>query len=296
METGSNKSLYTLIAVVVFGIFLSLSYFLYQDQLKSVLADVMNKSSVTTSIKLDNNGLIPTPEAFFTSTILADGTCSITNYTGLSKDVIIPATINGVKVTTIGGTAFYNKGLTSLIIPLGITRIENGTSEDVGAFSRNYLTLVTIPDSVTYIGNDAFYGNRVERLYLGDNVKTLALRCFKSNSISEIVFNSKLEVIGDQAFRFNALVNVTIPGSVKTLGHLSFSQNKLVTFTIPSSVTTISEYMLGSNNLTVINIPNSLKANIQANPKLLGKYAPGNLIWTSTEDSLSTWESIARYY
>lgn len=31
METGSNKSLFTYVAVVIFGIFLSLSYWLFQD-------------------------------------------------------------------------------------------------------------------------------------------------------------------------------------------------------------------------------------------------------------------------
>ena len=44
MESGSNKSLFTLIAVVIFGIFLSLSYWLFGDELKSVLADVMGKT------------------------------------------------------------------------------------------------------------------------------------------------------------------------------------------------------------------------------------------------------------
>lgn len=51
MESGSNKSLYTLIAVVVFGIFLSLSYFLFQDQLKGVLADVISKANSSLSSK-----------------------------------------------------------------------------------------------------------------------------------------------------------------------------------------------------------------------------------------------------
>lgn len=31
METGSNKSLFTYVAVVIFGIFLGLSYWLFQD-------------------------------------------------------------------------------------------------------------------------------------------------------------------------------------------------------------------------------------------------------------------------
>lgn len=53
MESGSNKSLYTLIAVVVFGIFLSLSYFLFQDSLKGILASVTDNSSQKINKKLD---------------------------------------------------------------------------------------------------------------------------------------------------------------------------------------------------------------------------------------------------
>lgn len=49
MDNASNKGLYTLIAIVVFGIFLSLSYWLFQDQMKNVLADVMFKTSIATS-------------------------------------------------------------------------------------------------------------------------------------------------------------------------------------------------------------------------------------------------------
>lgn len=36
MDSGSYKALYILLAVVIFGIFLSLSYWLFQDQLKVV--------------------------------------------------------------------------------------------------------------------------------------------------------------------------------------------------------------------------------------------------------------------
>ena len=49
MDNASNKGLYTLIAIVVFGIFISLSYWLFQDQMKNVLADVMFKTSIATS-------------------------------------------------------------------------------------------------------------------------------------------------------------------------------------------------------------------------------------------------------
>ena len=42
IEGGSNKSLFTLIAVVIFGIFLSLSYWLFQDEMKGVLGSVLD--------------------------------------------------------------------------------------------------------------------------------------------------------------------------------------------------------------------------------------------------------------
>jgi hypothetical protein len=49
MDLGSSKSLFTLIAVVIFGVFLSLSYWMFQDELKGVLASVLDgsKASVT---------------------------------------------------------------------------------------------------------------------------------------------------------------------------------------------------------------------------------------------------------
>ena len=52
MESGSNKSLFTLIAVVIFGIFLALSYWLFGDQLQGVLGSVTGEASYTTERKL----------------------------------------------------------------------------------------------------------------------------------------------------------------------------------------------------------------------------------------------------
>lgn len=120
MEIGSNKSLFTLIAVVIFGLFLSLSYWLFQDELVNVLASVMDGTSEMTNKKLDNNGLIPTDEKYFDSTVLENGSVKITAYTGDLDgitDLIIPTYIGGYPVTVIDNGVFYNKGLTSLILP-----------------------------------------------------------------------------------------------------------------------------------------------------------------------------------
>ena len=53
MESGANKSLFTLLAIIVFGIFLALSYFMFQDKLKGVLASVTDKTELRIDNRLD---------------------------------------------------------------------------------------------------------------------------------------------------------------------------------------------------------------------------------------------------
>ena len=73
-------------------------------------------------------------------------------------EIIIPAAINGVPVTTIGVGAFNRNvtllvSLTSVVIPYGVTTIEGS------AFYNNELTSIVIPNSVTTIGFLAFREN-----------------------------------------------------------------------------------------------------------------------------------------
>ena len=83
-----------------------------------------------------------------------EGGISITGYSiegGL--DVVIPSSINGKQVVSIGNTAFCFNKLTSVTIPSSVTSIGKG------AFAYNKLTSVTIPNSVTSIGSSAFLKN-----------------------------------------------------------------------------------------------------------------------------------------
>jgi len=67
-------------------------------------------------------------------------------------------------VTVIGPGAFSKNQLTNVNIPEGVTAIE------FRAFRQNQLTTVTIPDSVTTIGDLAFAGNQITSITIGTNV------------------------------------------------------------------------------------------------------------------------------
>lgn len=66
-------------------------------------------------------------------------TGTITVYIGKRKDFVIPHTIAGVVVKVIGREAFSRNKLTSVVIPDSVTEIGHS------AFSKNQLTVVEIP-------------------------------------------------------------------------------------------------------------------------------------------------------
>ena len=69
-----------------------------------------------------------------------------------SREVAVPSTFNGLPVTGIGDSAFYNcTGLASVTIGKGVTSIEYRTF-----YNCTSLTSITIPDSVISIRRSAF--------------------------------------------------------------------------------------------------------------------------------------------
>ena len=86
-----------------------------------------------------------------------DGTCYVETVVSSDDDqIVIPSNYFGMRVTSIGSSAFYNcDGLTSVTISDSVTKI------GYGAFMNcSGLTSVTMPDSVTSIGSSAFHDCR----------------------------------------------------------------------------------------------------------------------------------------
>ena len=157
-------------------------------------------------------------------------------------------------VTSIGGSAFSGcSGLTSVTIPSSVTSIGSSafygcrgikSAGPIGS-GANYefvwtksipsnafsgcsgLTSVTIPSSVTSIGDYAFYG---------------------CSGLTSVTIPSSVMSIGNSAF-YNCigLTSVTIPSSVTSIGNRAFSEcSSLTNVTIPSSVTSIGNSAFSS--------------------------------------------------
>ena len=179
-------------------------------------------------------------------------------------------------VTSIGAFAFSRcSNLTSITIPSSVTSLRVSmfegctsladiqvdsdnkyySSEDGVLYNENKTTLVrvpegkkqvTIPTSVTSIGDDAFS------------------YCI---NLASITIPNSVTSIGDNAFSgCKNLTSITIPNNVTSIGYKAFEYcSNLTSITIPNSVTSMGSYAFDNcSKLTTINIDNT-KAYVEAN-------------------------------
>lgn len=132
-----------------------------------------------------------------------------------------------------------------------------------GAFIRTKVVL-TIPNSVTNIGNYAFaYGERLG-FGLPDSLVSIGSYAFAySDGMLIFTYNgSSLTTIGAHAFDGTPIPTVAqIYPSITTIGAYAYYNSSFYsTFALPagSQLTTIGDYAFGNNNLTRIVLPSSI--------------------------------------
>ena len=220
---------------------------------------------------------------------IADGQVAITDCIGSAEgELVIPAEIEGLPVTSIVSKAFQFCYLTSITIPDSVTSIGND------AFNRcSNLTSITIPDSVTSIGDHAFVGcSSLTSITIPDSVTSIGYRAFvRCSNLTSIDLPGMFRFPGElwrmgaraalisgkddllsyaQAYNQIVITNcneaaegeLVIPAEIEgfpvtSIGEFAFSFcESLTSITIPEGVTSIGLWAFyGCGSLTSITIP-----------------------------------------
>ena len=172
-----------------------------------------------------------------------------------SGDVVIPEEVNYMgrilKVTSIGEYTFWHCSITSVTIPNSVTNIG-----DFAFDMCNRMTSVTIPNSVTSSGKAAFeWCSRLTSVTIGNSVTSIGNYAFMHcNRLTSVTIGNSVTSIGESAFEHcSGLTSVTIPNSVTTIGDYAFSGcSGLTSVTIGNSVWSIGAKAFYCENLATV--------------------------------------------
>ena len=249
--------------------------------------------------------LIATPEEYFD---FSAGTITGYNLDG-GTDIIIPATIGGIPVTTIAADAFSAATQTTGVSStegLPSTKVSNLPSYDYAKVDADTpkLTSVVIPEGIVSIGERAFLDNEIVNVYLPSTLTTISDSAFQNNLIAYMHLPPYIGNIGTLAFAENKISSVRIP-STAAIGHQAFYSQKdgrlssIVFEDIPSSIGTDS---FGNNEITSItinhgttintgssmgNYGDEFKVSYEFNGQLPGVYKYIGATWTRVDKPIT---------
>lgn len=174
----------------------------------------------------------------------------------------------------------FKAGLTAVVVEEGVTSI--------GYRALAYLpegVTISLPDGLTTINREAFYGSKFKDLNIPDSVTSLGEQMCESCSkletlhlpasctsipkrafwqcgnLQSVDIPNGVTSIGESAFlQCSSMTSVTIPETVTSIGNSAFSScTGLTSVTIPETVTSIAySTFYGCSKLTDINIPKNV--------------------------------------
>lgn len=194
-----------------------------------------------------------------------NGCAVITGYSGGADELVVPGVLNGYTVWGIGASAFYQKSFSTVILPEGITSIEDCAF----AYCRQ-LKSVSLPNSLTNIGENPFIGSpasiklspdqprfaTIDGVLFDKKEKRLITYPYSSKA-SEYNVLQGIYTIGAYAFYdCDHLITVSLPDGLKRIGHAAFRDcSNLASINIPNTVNTIGDNPFQGTPVSIIVAP-----------------------------------------
>jgi hypothetical protein len=212
-------------------------------------------------------------EADFEVRLTADGQGAvIVKYIGRAVQVRIPATIQGMPVREIGTgeeDPVINDNVISVVIPVGVTRINDGAFRNLsGDSGHSKLASVTIPEGVTEIGDWAFGATALTSVILPKSLTSIGMYAFAGANLSSITIPPGVREIELNTFKgCSSLATVTLPEGLQSIGFWAFADcSSLTAVTFPESLQSIGGGAFENcSALTTVIYPDTIQITSLAN-------------------------------
>ena len=177
------------------------------------------------------------------------------------KDYTVPSSIRFAghlfRVTEIGASAFSEKKVKSVTLPMGLKSIGDN------AFMSSTISEISIPATVTNIGKGAFSNiPALKTISVPNSVKTIGHSCFVAcTGLTEVKLPARLEKLENSMFwGCRSLTKVTLPQNIDKIDTGTFEDCKaLAHINLPQSVTTIGQNAFKNTALTEVPVTTNLK-------------------------------------
>ncbi|MEG0618410.1 MAG: leucine-rich repeat protein [Bacilli bacterium] len=165
---------------------------------------------------------------------------------------------NNPKLTKIGNLAFMSNLLTNLSLPSTITSIGELAFAGGKIASINYNGA-----KITDLGGGAFNGNKLpdaNAIFYKKNIDgtedTSTIISYGGAKLAGVTLPNNITTISKNGFYNCRLTSITLPSNLNAIGDEAFLNNELTNISLPTSVKTIGKRVFQNNKLTALDLSN----------------------------------------